>query len=113
MIPHIAGGRTRRDPALLELQAGARLLRPPQLLGYAFQLYAASGWTSVPWLRSVTQPALIIAGDDDPIIPLANPRIMARLMPAAQLRVVAGGGHLFLIDEPESVIEDIHAFLEA
>jgi poly(3-hydroxyalkanoate) depolymerase len=113
MIPHIAGGRTRRDPALLELQAGARLLRPPQLLGYTFQLYAASGWTSVPWLRSVTQPALIIAGDDDPIIPLANPRIMARLMPAAQLRVVAGGGHLFLIDEPESVIEDIHAFLEA
>jgi poly(3-hydroxyoctanoate) depolymerase len=113
MIPHIAGGRTRRDPALLDIQAGARLLRPPQLLGYAFQLYAASGWTSVPWLRGVTQPALIIAGDDDPIVPLANPRILARLMPAARLRVVAGGGHLFLIDEPESVIEDIHAFLEA
>jgi pimeloyl-ACP methyl ester carboxylesterase len=113
MIPHIAGGRTRRDPALVDGQAGARLLRPPQLLGYAYQLYAASGWTSVPWLRGVTQPALIIAGDDDPIVPLANPKFMARLMPAAQLRVVEGGGHLFLIDEPESVIDDIHAFLEA
>src|SRR5262249_1068294 len=110
--PRIAGGRTRREPALLELQAAARLLRPPQLLGYAFQLYAASGWTSVPWLRGVTQPALIIAGGDDPIIPLANPRIMAPLLPTARLRIVAGGGHLFLIDERESVIEDIHAFLE-
>jgi pimeloyl-ACP methyl ester carboxylesterase len=113
MIPHIAGGRTRRDPSQLDRQAAARLARPPQLLGYGYQLYAASGWTSVPWLRSVTQATLIIAGDDDPIIPLANPRIMARLMPAAQLRVVEGGGHLFLLDEPESVIEDIHAFLEA
>ena len=112
MIPHIAGGRTRRDPDQVELQAGARLLSPPHLLGYAYQLYAASGWTSVPWLRGVTQPSLIIAGDDDPIIPLANPRIMAHLMPTAKLRVVKGGGHLFLIDEPESVIEDIHAFLE-
>ena len=113
MVPHIAGGRTRRDPAQLERQVAARLARPPQLLGYAYQLYAATGWTSVPWLRSVTQPALIIAGDDDPIVPLANPRIMARLMPAATLRVVNGGGHLFLLDEPESVIEDINGFLEA
>jgi poly(3-hydroxyalkanoate) depolymerase len=113
MIPHIAGGRTRRDRAEVGRQAGARLSRPPQLLGYAYQLYAASGWTSIPWLWRVDAPALIIAGDDDPIIPLANPRIMARLMPDAKLRVVRGGGHLFLIDEPESVIEDIHAFLAA
>ncbi|HWX96199.1 MAG TPA: alpha/beta fold hydrolase [Solirubrobacteraceae bacterium] len=113
IVPHIAGGRTRRDPAQLESQAAARLARPPQLLGYAYQLYAASGWTSVPWLWRVTQATLIIAGDDDPIIPLANPRLMAKMMPAAKLRVVKGGGHLFLIDEPESVIEDIHAFLDA
>jgi poly(3-hydroxyalkanoate) depolymerase len=112
MIPRIAGGRTRRDGAELQTQAAARLSRPPQMLGYAYQLYAASGWTSVPWLWRVRQPALIIAGDDDPIIPLANARIMTRLMPAARLRVVEGGGHLFLIDEPESVIADIQAFLE-
>src|SRR5271165_6624261 len=113
MVPHIAGGRTRREPGQLQRQAAARLSRPPELLGYAYQLYAASGWTSVPWLFRVTQPTLIIAGDDDPIIPLANPKLMARMMPAAQLRVVKGGGHLFLLDEPQSVIGDIHAFLDA
>ncbi len=112
MIPHIAGGRTRREPEQLERQAAARLSRPPQLLGYGYQLYAASGWTSLPWLRSVSQPTLILAGDDDPIIPLANPRLMARIMPAAKLRVVPGGGHLFLLDEPETVIDDVHAFLD-
>jgi pimeloyl-ACP methyl ester carboxylesterase len=112
IVPHIAGGRTRRDPGQLERQAEARLGRPPQLLGYGYQLYAASGWTSLPWLRSLAQPTLIIAGDDDPIIPLSNPRLMTRLIPTATLRVVAGGGHLFLIDEPETVIDEIHAFLD-
>jgi poly(3-hydroxyalkanoate) depolymerase len=112
IVPRIAGGRTRREPSQLERQVAARLARPPALLGYAFQLYAASGWTSMPWLRSVTQPTLILAGDDDPIIPLANPKIMARVMPNATLRVVRGGGHLFLLDEPESVIEDIQGFLD-
>ena len=113
IVPRIAGGRTRRDRSQLEGQAGARLSQPPRLLGYAYQLYAASGWTSVPWLCRVSQPALVIAGDDGPIIPLANPRLMVRIMPNAQLRIVRGGGHLFLLDEPESVIDDIHAFLEA
>ncbi len=112
MVPHIAGGRTRREPRQLKRQAHARLSRPPQFVGYTFQLYAASGWTSVPWLCRLRQPTLIIAGDDDPVIPLANPRIMARLLPDARLRVVEGGGHLFLLDEPESVIDDIHEFLD-
>jgi poly(3-hydroxyoctanoate) depolymerase len=113
IVPLIAGGRTRREPSQLQSQAAARLGRPPGLLGYAFQLYAASGFTSVPWLHRIEAPALIIAGDDDPIIPLANPKLMARLMPNATLRVVRGGGHLFLLDEPESVIEDIEGFLDA
>jgi poly(3-hydroxyoctanoate) depolymerase len=112
MVPRIAGGRTRRDPSQLESQLAARLARPPQLLGYAYQLYAASGWTAVPWLWRVRQPTLILAGDDDPIIPLANPRIMTRLMPNARLRIIEGGGHLFLLDQPESVTTDIRAFLD-
>jgi poly(3-hydroxyoctanoate) depolymerase len=110
--PRIAGGRTRRDPTQLDHQAAARLEHPPDPLGYAFQLYAMSGWTSLPWLHRVTQPTLILAGDDDPVIPLANARRMARRMPAARLRVVEGG-HLFLIDQPETVVDDIAAFLEA
>jgi pimeloyl-ACP methyl ester carboxylesterase len=36
---------------------------------------------------------------------------MAARMPCATLRVVAGGGHLFLLDEPDSVISDLAGFL--
>ena len=112
-VPRIAGGRTGRDPAQLDHQAAARLERPPDPLGYAFQLYAMSGWTSLPWLHRVTKPTLILAGDDDPVIPVANARFMSRRMPSARLRVVEGGGHLFLLDQPETVVDDIAVFLDA
>src|SRR5215217_291042 len=76
-VPHIAGGRTAREPAVLAAHAGERLLRAPGPLGYAFQLYAVAGWSSLPWLHRVRQPALIVAGDKDPSVPLRNARMLA------------------------------------
>jgi poly(3-hydroxyoctanoate) depolymerase len=111
-VPRIAGGRTRREPELLERQAATRLGHPPDPLGYAFQLYATWGWSSLPWLHRVRQPTLILAGDEDPIVPLANARLMARRMPDARMRVIRGGGHLFLLDQPGTVADEIHAFLD-
>jgi poly(3-hydroxyalkanoate) depolymerase len=110
-VPRIAGGRTRRDRAVLDAQATARLAHAPSPLGYAFQLYAAAGWSSLPWLHRLRAPTLVVAGDDDPVIPLANARLLARRIPDAQLHVVRGGGHLFLLDEPESAVAEIQSFL--
>ena len=45
-VPHIAGGRTAREPGVLAGQAAARLHRPPDPLEYAYQLYAVAGWSS-------------------------------------------------------------------
>jgi len=110
-VPHIAGGRTRRDPSQLAAQADARLAHAPSPLGYAFQLYATAGWSSLPWLHRLRTPTLVVAGDDDPVIPLANARLMAHRIPDARLHVVRGGGHLFLLDEPESAVGEIQGFL--
>jgi poly(3-hydroxyalkanoate) depolymerase len=112
-VPLIAGGRTAREPELLRAQGAARLAHPPNPLGYAFQLYAGLGFTSLPWLHALRQPTLVMAGDDDPVIPLVNARTLARRIPDARLHVVRGGGHLFLLDEPERAIPPIRAFLEA
>ena len=43
---------------------------------------------------------MILAGDDDPIIPLINARIMHRLMPRSEL-VIYHGGHLGLATEAD------------
>ncbi len=53
------------------------------------------------------QPTLVLAGDDDPIIPLANARIMHRLLPHSRLHVYPGG-HLGVLTESDDLapIED-------
>jgi poly(3-hydroxyoctanoate) depolymerase len=109
---YIAGGRSARDPSALAAHAGARLARPPDVLGYAYQLYAAAGWSSLPWLHRVSQPTLIVAGDRDPSVPALNARILASRLPDARIHIIEGGGHLFLLDEPESAVGRIRAFLD-
>ncbi len=46
-----------------------------------------------------------------PIIPLANGRILAGMIPGARLHVVDGGGHLFLLEEPGESARVIDQFL--
>jgi poly(3-hydroxyalkanoate) depolymerase len=110
-MPAIAGGRTAREPDLLKAQAGARLAHAPSLLGYAYQLFAAASFSSLPWVHQLRQPTLIVSGDKDPVVPLANARQLARLIPDARLHVVAGGGHLFLLDQPGDGAPPIRDFL--
>jgi len=63
--------------------------------GYLYQLSAGAGWTSLPFLPLIRQPTLILAGDDDPIIPLVNAKIMHRLLPNSTLHIYHDG-HLGL-----------------
>jgi len=67
---------------------------------------------SLPFLPAIRQPTLIVAGDDDPIIPLANARLMNLLMPRSQLHVYHGG-HLGLATEAAELAPVVDAFLAA
>src|SRR2546427_4035567 len=108
IAPTLYGGRFRQHPDLA--RAYAHLLRAPQGLGYYWQLLAGVGWTSLPWLHRLRQPTLILAGNDDPIVPPINARIMARLIPNATLHIL-NGGHLVLLTEKEQVAPLVHQFL--
>lgn len=106
---NIYGGDFRRDPLLRERHA--RRMTPPSVLGYLGQLFAVSGWTSLHWLRRLRMPVLILAGRDDPIIPLANARLLQRLLPDARL-VLFDCGHLFVLTRLEQVCQEIAGFLQ-
>jgi poly(3-hydroxyalkanoate) depolymerase len=80
--------------------------------GYYYQLGAVAGWTGVPFLPWLRQPVLILAGDDDPIIPLANARLMHRLIRDSRLHVYAGG-HLGLLTEAAGLAPVVDGFLTA
>ena len=99
----VYGGLARSDPDLLLRGSVAGSVRPAELRGYLGQLYAVPGWSSLPWLHRLRQPTLVLAGDDDPIVPSVNGRILARCIPGARLHVVRGGGHLFLLERPSEM----------
>jgi pimeloyl-ACP methyl ester carboxylesterase len=79
-------------------------------LGYLYQLAAGAGWTSLPRLPLLRKPTLILAGDDDPIIPLINARVMAGLIPGARLQVYHGG-HVELVLQPDLLAPIVAEFL--
>ena len=105
------GGSAREDPGPARdlLHAATR---PGPAWGSFYQLISLAGWTSLPRQPRLRRPALILAGDDDPIIPLANARIMHRLMPHSELHVYHGG-HLDLVLEAEPMAAIVEAFLTA
>ena len=104
----IYGGAFRSDPDLLRRHAQA--LWAPSNRGYLYQLIAAAGWTSLPWLRLLTQPTLVMHGLDDPIVPLINARILSALIRRAELHLV-DDGHMFLVSKAQDVAPVVHRFL--
>jgi poly(3-hydroxyalkanoate) depolymerase len=78
--------------------------------GYYLQLAAGFGWSSLPWLPWLRQPTLVMAGTDDPIVPLVNGHILAKLIPDARL-VTIDDGHLFLITSADASARLISEFL--
>jgi len=104
----IYGGTYRRNPQLL--QEHSRHMRSPRGRGYLYQLFAAWGWTSLPWLGSLRQPTLVMHGNDDPIVPLINAKILAAAIPNAKLHVI-DDGHLFLIARAQEAAPVVKDFL--
>lgn len=111
VAPTLYGGAARRNPRLLEEQGHLRFVRPPSVRGYLWQLAAIAGWTSVFRLPRLRAPTLVLAADDDPIVPLANARILATRIPNARLHVIHEGGHLFLVTHSEEVAPETERFL--
>jgi poly(3-hydroxyalkanoate) depolymerase len=104
----IYGGAFRDSPE--RACAILRHVRWSSDYGYYLQLLAAFGWTSLPWLALLPQPTLVMVGRDDPLVPEANGRILAHLIPHARL-VVVDDGHLFLITSAEESARRVSDFL--
>jgi len=78
--------------------------------GYLYQLLAGMGWTSLPWLWLIRQPTLILAGNEDPILPPINAKIMQRLIPRAKLYIFSGG-HMGLLTHTRELAHVVEQFL--
>ena len=114
VIGTLMGGRARNDPDFVRRHGDARLRHPPTPYGYLSQLAALAGSPgSLRWLSGVTPETLVITGDDDPVMPLPNAYLLAHYLPNARLVVVAGEGHLLLMDRDSAALPFIDDFIGA
>ena len=53
-------------------------------------------------LGQIQAPTLVLHGGEDRFAPLANARLLARRIPDAELAVIPGTGHAFILEQPEA-----------
>ncbi len=111
VAPQLYGGSARSQPDRVSAMVHDQT-RVGSRQGYLYQLVAGAGWTSLPFLPLIRQPTLILAGDDDPLIPLVNARLMHSLIPRSQLHIYHGG-HVGLVTEAAELAPVVARFLAA
>jgi poly(3-hydroxyalkanoate) depolymerase len=108
------GGRLRDDPnAAGEISKhlmGGNGGPGGSMGGAMYQMMALMGWSSLPWLHLLQQPTLVIAGQDDPIVPPINGQLIASRIPNARFELVACG-HLFVLTLAAEIAKMVDQFL--
>lgn len=110
IAPDIYGGDLGSNPEFVRQMAHAMHSNEP--IGYFYQLLAGMGWSSLPFLWLLRQRTLILAGDDDPIVPAINAKIMQKLIRRSKLHIFHGG-HLGLVTHASELAPLIEQFLAA
>lgn len=110
--PIIYRGRCGRNPRLFETELAGWDAHRTTMLGVGAQIAAFSGWSSMAWIASIDKPTLVLGGEEDPMAPVSNSRLIASVIPGAELHICEGGGHLFPFDTPDFAAEHINNFLD-
>jgi 3-oxoadipate enol-lactonase len=69
------------------------------------QVKAIAGHDTSTRLGRISAPTLLIHGTEDRLLPVANGRQVAPLIPGARLELLEGVGHLFFWEQPERSAE--------
>jgi pimeloyl-ACP methyl ester carboxylesterase len=67
---------------------------------------------SVPSLRTINVPTLVVGGDEDVATPVVDAQLMAHSIPGAELKVIAKAGHYAVFEQPEEFGRVLRQFLE-
>ena len=57
-------------------------------------------------------PTLVVTGDQDRMVPVANTTILADAIPGARAVIVPGAGHVIFTDAAEALTDAVLTFLD-
>lgn len=87
-------------------------VKAPSPFGFSYQLAAISTWTSLPFLSLLSMPVMIMADEQDQLVPPANAHFLHNAIPGSRLEMFDGGGHLFMLSQRDMFISKMRAFLD-
>ncbi|PYV52666.1 MAG: alpha/beta hydrolase [Acidobacteria bacterium] len=112
MLPKLVGENTRHSrPDLVE--GALRMMRKMSAEDVAgVQTGMAERPDSVPILKTINVPTLIITGDEDVLTGLPDAELMKQNIPGSQMKVIAKAGHFSPWEQPEQVGKLLRNFLD-
>ena len=113
MAQKLMGETTRRSrPDLVE--GALRMMRKMSAENVAgVQRGMADRPDSVPTLKTITVPTLIITSDEDMMTGLPEAELMKQHIPGSQMKVIAKAGHYSPWERPEEVGKLLRQFLDS
>ena len=91
----------RENPEAVKkfVEISMRYYQPPE--AFFRQFDACLKHDTAERLKTISAPTLILSGDDDPLVPPENSRILKELMPKADLVFFEGCRHCFFMEEAD------------
>lgn len=94
---------------LVEMAARRMAETRPSVLYADFQ--ACGGFDLTMEIARVSQPTLVICGEQDRMTPRRSAQFLANTLPQARLEIISGAGHMVMLEKPAQVAGLLSSFL--
>jgi pimeloyl-ACP methyl ester carboxylesterase len=74
------------------------------------QLRAIRRHSTVSRLSQIGVPTLVLTGDADRLVPVANSHLLAERIPGARLLILRGSGHVFPLEQEDETVDALESF---
>lgn len=113
MLPKLLGRSTHQSQPQLVAQVREMIAKSP-VPGIVGALRAMRDRPdSTPLLPSIDVPTLVVAGQEDELMPANAARAMTQAIPEAMMTVIPGAGHVPCLEAPTATSRVLAEFLEA
>ena len=113
MLPRLLGKTAQETrPDLVNAARSMMLQMSPQDIAQVQQGMAARP-DSVPTLKTINVPTLVVMGEEDTLVPVADGELMREHIAGSRLAVIPKAGHFAVWEQPEAVGALAREFVES
>jgi len=113
MLPKLLAETTRHSrPDLVEAARKMMLKMSPEDISLVLKGMAERP-DSIPTLKTITVPTLILVGDEDTLTPVADAELMKQNISGSQMKVIRRAGHYAVWEKPEETGMVLRQFMDA